>query len=137
MPACDGRRDRQRRLLGPDVLRRPERPSNETGHYLLDNIRSIPDVVPSLLGIAQDGSTLKAIFDYQTTSSTPVNIPYGTANGLTNQNGFIASPPEVPPTTFVSDDARALRGDAVGIAPDVDGREPQRDGDAEPRTSCR
>ena len=29
--------------------------SNETGHYLLDNIRSIPDVVPSLLGVAQDG----------------------------------------------------------------------------------
>ena len=77
-------------------------PSNETGHYLIDNIRSTPDVVPSLLGIAQDGSTLKAIFDYQTTSSTPVNIPYGTANGLTNQNGFVASPPEVPPTTFVS-----------------------------------
>jgi RHS repeat-associated protein len=77
-------------------------PFNETGHYLLDNIRSIPDVVPSLLGVAQDGATLKAIFGYQTTSSTPVNIPYGTANGLTNQNGFIASPPEVPPTTFVS-----------------------------------
>ena len=76
-------------------------PFNETGHYLLDNIRSIPDVVPSVLGIAQDGATVKAIFDYQTTSSTPVNIPYGTANGLTNQNGFIASPPEVPPTTFV------------------------------------
>jgi hypothetical protein len=76
-------------------------PSNETGHYLLDNIRSIPDVVPSLLGIAKDGAALKAIFDYQTTSSTPVNIPYGTANGLTNQNGFIASPPEVPPTTLV------------------------------------
>ena len=77
-------------------------PYNETGHYLIDNIRSIPDVVPSLLGVAQDGSTLKAIFDYVTTSSTPVNIPYGTANGLTNQNGFIASPPEIPPTTFVS-----------------------------------
>jgi len=76
-------------------------PYNETGHYLLDNIRSIPDVVPSLLGIAQDGATLKAVFDYQTTSSTPVNIPYGTANGLTNQNGFIATPSEVPPTTFV------------------------------------
>ena len=30
-------------------------PPTETGHYLLDNIRSIPDVVPSLLGIAQDG----------------------------------------------------------------------------------
>ena len=77
-------------------------PSNETGHYLSDNIRSVPDVVPSLLGVAQDGSTLKAIFDYVTTSSTPVNIPYGTANGLTNQNGFIAAPSEVPPTTFVS-----------------------------------
>ena len=76
--------------------------STETGHYLLDNVRSVPDVVPSLLGIAQDGSTLKAIFDYQTTSSTPVNIPYGTANGLKNQTGLIASPTEVPPTTFVS-----------------------------------
>ncbi len=77
-------------------------PYNSTGHYLIDNIRSIPDVVPSLLGVAQDGATLKAIFDYQTTSSTPVNIPYGTANGLTNQNGFIATPPEAPPTTFVA-----------------------------------
>jgi RHS repeat-associated protein len=76
-------------------------PSNETGHYLLDNIRSIPDVVPSLLGIAQDGATLKAVFDYQTTSSTPVNITYGTANGLTNQSGFITLPQEVPPTTFL------------------------------------
>jgi RHS repeat-associated protein len=76
-------------------------PFNENGHYLIDNIRSIPDVVPSLLGVAQDGTILKAIFDYQTTSSTPVNIPYGTANGLTNQNGFVASPPEVPPATFV------------------------------------
>jgi len=74
----------------------------ETGHYLLDNIRSVSDVVPSVLGIAQDGLTLKAVFDYQTTSSTPVNIPYGTANGLTNQNGFVASPPEAPPSTFVS-----------------------------------
>src|SRR6185312_8533931 len=64
---------------------------NETGHYLLDNIRSVSDVGPSVLGIAQDGLTLKAVFDYQTTSSTPVNIPYGTANGLTNQNGFVAS----------------------------------------------
>jgi RHS repeat-associated protein len=76
-------------------------PFNETGHYLLDNIRSIPDVIPSLLGIAQDGTALKAVFDYQTTASTPVNIPYGTANGLTNQSGFIAAPPEVPPSTFV------------------------------------
>ena len=77
-------------------------PYNETGHYLLDNIRSIPDVVPSVLGIAQEGSTTKAIFDYVTTSSTAVNIPYGTGNGLSNSSGFIASPPQIPPTTFVS-----------------------------------
>jgi RHS repeat-associated protein len=76
--------------------------SNETGHYLLDNIRSMPDVVPSLLGIAQDGSATKAVFDYVTTSSVPVMIPYGTANGLTDQNGFIASPAQPPPTMFVS-----------------------------------
>jgi RHS repeat-associated protein len=75
--------------------------STETGHYLLDNVRSVSDVVPSLLGVAKDGATLKAIFGYQTTSSTPVSIPYGTANGLTNQSGFIAAPLEVPPTTFV------------------------------------
>jgi RHS repeat-associated protein len=77
-------------------------PFNETGHYLLDNIRSIPDVVPSLLGIAQDGATLKAIFDYQTSASVPVTIPYGTANGLSGDSGFLASPPEAPPTTFVA-----------------------------------
>ncbi len=77
-------------------------PYNETGHYLLDNIRSIPDVVPSLLGVAQDGSTLKAVFDYVTTAATPLTIPYGAANGLSNPSGFIAAPPETPPTTFVS-----------------------------------
>jgi RHS repeat-associated protein len=75
--------------------------SNETGHYLLDNIRTSADVVPSLLGVAQDGTKLKAVFDYLTTSSTPVSIPYGTANGLANQSGFIASPPELPPLVFV------------------------------------
>jgi hypothetical protein len=31
-----------------------------------------------------------------------VKIPHGTANGLTNQNGFIAAPPETPPTMFTS-----------------------------------
>jgi RHS repeat-associated protein len=76
--------------------------SAETGHYLLDNIRSMPDVIPSLLGIAQDGSGTKAIFDYVTTSSTPVTIPYGTGNGLTNSSGFVTSPTQTPPTTFVS-----------------------------------
>ena len=76
--------------------------SNEAGHYLLDNIRSMPDVVPSLLGIAKEGSTTKAIFDYVTTASTTVTIPYGTGNGLSNSSGFIASPAQPPPTTFVS-----------------------------------
>jgi hypothetical protein len=76
--------------------------STETGHYLLDNIRSMPDVVPSLLGIAQDGATTKAVFDYVTTASVPVMIPYGTGNGLKDQNGFISSPAQVPPTTFSS-----------------------------------
>jgi RHS repeat-associated protein len=76
--------------------------ANETGHYLLDNIRSLPDVVPALLGLAQEGSTTKAIFDYVTSSSTAVTIPYGTGNGLANANGFIALPALPPPTTFVS-----------------------------------
>ena len=76
--------------------------STETGHYLLDNIRSMPDVVPSLLGIAHDGATTKAVFDYVTTSAVPVMIPYGTGNGLKDPNGFISSPAQVPPTTFTS-----------------------------------
>ncbi len=106
-------------------------PPNETGHYPLDNIRSIPDVVPSLLGIAQDGATLKAVFDYQTTSSTPVNIGDGTANGLTNQSGFIASPQEVPPTTFVSTTHAPFVATLSGASSDMDDWESQRDGDAE------
>jgi RHS repeat-associated protein len=77
-------------------------PSTETGHYFLDNVRSVPDVTPALLGVAQDGATIKAVFDYVTTSSTPIVIPYGLGNGLANQSGFMASPPEAPPTTFVS-----------------------------------
>ncbi len=76
--------------------------ANESGHYLLDNLRTMPDVVPSLLGIAKEGSTTKAIFDYVTTSSTAITIPYGTGNGLTNSGGFVASPAQPPPTTFVS-----------------------------------
>ena len=75
--------------------------TNQTGHYRLDNIRSSADVVPSLLGVAKYGTTVKAVFDYITTASVAVNIPYGTANGLSNPSGFIASPPEVPPTVFV------------------------------------
>lgn len=76
--------------------------ASESGHYLLDNIRTLPDVVPSVLGVAHEGAKTLAIFDYVTSSSVPVTIPYGTANGLSNQNQLIASPTEVPPTTFVS-----------------------------------
>ena len=71
--------------------------TNQTGHYRLDNIRSSADVVPSLIGVAKYGTTVKAAFDYVTTASVAVNIPYGTANGLSTPSGFIASPPEVPP----------------------------------------
>jgi len=59
-------------------------------------------LVPILLGVAQEGPVFKAIFDYQSTSPTPVNIPYGSTNGLSDDGGPIASPPEMPPTTFVS-----------------------------------
>ena len=78
-------------------------PSNETGHYLLDDIRFASDVVPSLVGIAQDGSVTKAVFDYTTSSPVDVNIGYGPANGLLDQNGgFIQTPTETPPTRFTS-----------------------------------
>ncbi|MEP6652282.1 MAG: RHS repeat-associated core domain-containing protein [Myxococcales bacterium] len=56
-----------------------------------------PDLAPSLLGIAQVGTTLKAVFDYATAAAT--TIPHGPTNIVTDQSG--ASPPEAPPTTFV------------------------------------
>jgi RHS repeat-associated protein len=78
-------------------------PANETGHYLLDDIRFTPDVIPSLVGIAQDGTAIKAIFDYTTSSATDVNISYGPANGMLDQNNaFIQTPTETPPSRFVS-----------------------------------
>jgi len=78
-------------------------PPNETGHYFLDNIRFTSDVVPSLVGVAQDGAVTKAIFDYTTSSPVDVNIGYGPANGLLDQNGgFIQTPTETPPTRFTA-----------------------------------
>jgi RHS repeat-associated protein len=77
-------------------------PSTETGHYLLDNLRLSSQITPILLGIGQDENGVnKAVFSYQTTSTTTVNVPYGPANSLTDQNGqFIAAPAEFPPQWF-------------------------------------
>jgi YD repeat-containing protein len=75
-------------------------PVNEAGHYLLDNLRFGSDVIPSLLGIAQDSAGVTtAIFTYQTATSS--NIPYGPANFLADQNGFIHAPADLPPQQFV------------------------------------
>jgi RHS repeat-associated protein len=78
---------------------------------LLTGICSYPDVpdsstcggiTVSLLGVAQEGTTWKAIFDYQSASPTDVTIPYGNDNGLRDAtDNLIASPPQYPPTTFV------------------------------------
>jgi len=78
-------------------------PDNQTASYLLDNLRFVSDVVPTLLGIATNSAGVtKAIFDYSTTNVTNVSIPYGPANALSNQSGFIAVPPEFPPQLFVA-----------------------------------
>jgi RHS repeat-associated protein len=75
----------------------------ETGHYLFDNLRAVADVVPSLFGIATDSSgNTKAVFTYTTAAAT-VSIPYGPSNSLSDQNGFLATPKELPPQTFVSE----------------------------------
>jgi RHS repeat-associated protein len=59
-------------------------------------------ITVSVLGVAQEGSTWKAIFDYQSTSPTAVTIPYGADNGLVGADGnTIPSPPQYPPETFV------------------------------------
>ncbi|HXJ19703.1 MAG TPA: kelch repeat-containing protein [Polyangia bacterium] len=76
--------------------------SNETGHYLLDNLRFAPTITPVLVGIARDSNGVnKAIFSYQMTGG-PITIPYGPANGLSDQNGFLNAPPELPPTVFAA-----------------------------------
>jgi len=78
-------------------------PFNETGHYLLDNLRFDPDVVPTLDGIATNSSgVVEAVFDYTTTAAPSISIPYGRANALADQNGFIAAPARKPPETFTS-----------------------------------
>jgi RHS repeat-associated protein len=78
-------------------------PEDQTASYLLDNLRFVSDIVPSVVGIATNSAgVVKAIFQYTTTNVTSINIPYGPANSLSNQNGFIADPPEMPPEVFVS-----------------------------------
>ncbi|HXU00160.1 MAG TPA: toxin TcdB middle/N-terminal domain-containing protein, partial [Polyangia bacterium] len=89
-------------------------PYNENGHYLLDNLRFAADVTPVLFGIAVDkAGVTKAIFDYVTTAAS-TSIPYGPANALADQNGFIASPREVPPQTFVADPHAPFVGSLLG-----------------------
>ncbi len=76
-------------------------PYNETGHFLLDNLRFTSPVTPILEGIAQNSAgTTEAVFIYSNSSGGTVNIPYGPANALSNQNGFIASPTPMPPEWF-------------------------------------
>ncbi len=78
-------------------------PFNETGHYLFDNLRFTSDIFLSLQGIAKDSANVtKAIFRYTTASVPAINIPYGPANALSDQNGFIHAPLELPPQQFVS-----------------------------------
>ena len=78
-------------------------PDNQTASYLLDNLRLVSDIIPTLLGIATNSAGVtKAIFDYSTNNVTNVSIPYGPGNALSNQSGFIPAPPELPPQLFVS-----------------------------------
>jgi RHS repeat-associated protein len=64
------------------------------------------DIVPTLVGIANNSAGVtKAIFTYTNASGTTINIPYRQPeNMLSNQAGFIASPPEKPPQVFVTGD---------------------------------
>jgi RHS repeat-associated protein len=77
-------------------------PANETGHYLLDNLRFVQAVTPILEGIAQDSNGVtKAVFSYSVGGSATVTVPYGRANFYSDANGFVAAPAEPPPTQFV------------------------------------
>jgi RHS repeat-associated protein len=80
-------------------------PFNQTGHYLLDNLRFVQPITPILQGIAQDSNgATKAVFTYQMTGPT-VSIPYGPANALSDVGGYIPAPVELPPQQFVSQGA--------------------------------
>ena len=75
---------------------------NETGHYLLDNLRFVQPITPVLQGIAKDSNgNTKAIFTYQMSGSS-VDIQYGPANALSDDGGFIAAPVERPPQHFAA-----------------------------------
>ena len=77
--------------------------SNQTGQYLFDNVRFRADIFPTLQGIAKNSANVtKAIFTYATTSSS-TSVIYGRlANALSNEDGFIHSPIEMPPQQFVA-----------------------------------
>jgi hypothetical protein len=78
-------------------------PDSQTASYLLDNLRPVSDVIPTLFGIATNtAGVTKAVFQYTTSNVTSIDIPYGPSNSLSNESGFIANPPEMPPQVFVS-----------------------------------
>ena len=79
-------------------------PTGETGHFLLDNLRVVPDIVPTFLGVATDSAGVtKAVFDY-TTTGTSTAFPYGEGNALLDStNQFISSPTQAPPQVFMSE----------------------------------
>jgi RHS repeat-associated protein len=62
------------------------------------------EIIVSLAGIADDSAGVtKAIFTYATTSAVDISIPYGpNDNSLSNESGFVAAPPEMPPQVFAS-----------------------------------
>jgi RHS repeat-associated protein len=61
-------------------------------------------VTPTLLGTATNSAgATKAIFTYTSTYPTPVSLPYGPSNALSNQSGFMASPAELPPQSFTAE----------------------------------
>ncbi len=105
------------KLTLPDMSANPCPPPSDSCHLpgqrdLLSGVCSYPEapdggacggITVSVLGVALEGSTWKAIFDYQSTAPTQVTIPYGDDNGLTGDDisHIISSPPEYPPTTFL------------------------------------
>lgn len=77
-------------------------PADETGHYLLDNLRFSPVIQPVIAGVAKDPNGVNhAVFTYTLGGTASVDVPYGRANFLADANGFLAAPPELPIRHFV------------------------------------
>jgi len=71
---------------------------------LLGGVSSIATVTPTVVGIAQNSAGVtKAIFTYATTSPTEVDVPYGPLNSLSDAQGFLPHPAELPPVSFTPD----------------------------------